>query len=764
MSSGTSSEAMTSNLLGDRYQVGDTLGFGGMSEVHRGRDLRLGRDVAIKVLRADLARDPTFQTRFRREAQNAASLNHPAIVAVYDTGETTGEAGPIPYIVMEYVDGETVRDLLKREGPLPPKRAMEIVADICAALDFSHRHGIVHRDVKPANVMLTRAGAVKVMDFGIARAVADGQATVTATAAVIGTAQYLSPEQARGEAVDARSDVYATGCVLYELLTGAPPFTGDSPVAVAYQHVREDPKPPSTVHPGVPRELDAIVLKALNKNPLNRYQTAAEMRSDLVRALSGQAVHATPIMNDADRTELMRTPPMRVAPMAAQPPLLAPPSILQPTDDWEDDESRRSRKVWGFVGIGLLCLALLGGAIWATLKITGAPAPPAMVAVPSVQGKTADEAAAILRESNLTTAPIKHAPSSDALKGKVIEQDPSQGVPVQQGSAVTLTIGDGVQEVTVPNVMTMDAQQAQNAIQEKNLVYSEQKVYSSTVVKGRVAKQDPPAGKQVPPNTTIVVSISQGAEMTTVPDASQLVGKSLSDAEAALTAAHLAFVSQTQASDQPKNQVLSLGGDLKPGDPAQVNAVVTLIVSDNSLMKMPSLNNVTPDAALAMLQQSGWKGSQDFFAQTQVDNPNQPLWGKIIGQTPKAGQAVPKDTPVNVTVARQPQIPMPDLSGMTVTQAEQALAQAGWLPGKLTVVTENGQTPPKGKGGTVIPNSQSPAPGDMMLSTADVTIHIYPKETAPSTSSTATSPTTTSSSTPPPGGGNGGPGHGHGGG
>ena len=186
---------MTAYLFGDRYQVGDTLGFGGMSEVYRGRDLRLGRDVAIKVLRADLARDPSFQARFRREAQNAASLNHPAIVAVYDTGETQGESGTIPvppFIVMEYVDGDTLRDVLEKEGPLPPRRAMEIVADICAALDFSHRHGIVHRDIKPANVMLNRAGAVKVMDFGIARAVADGQATMTATAAVIGTAQYLS--------------------------------------------------------------------------------------------------------------------------------------------------------------------------------------------------------------------------------------------------------------------------------------------------------------------------------------------------------------------------------------------------------------------------------------------------------------------------------------------------------------------------------------------------------------------------------------------
>ena len=245
-------------LLSNRYELGDTLGYGGMSEVHKGRDVRLGREVAVKVLRADLARDPTFQERFRREAQNAAALNHPAIVAVYDTGETRTDYGPLPYIVMEFVEGRTLRDIVKSEGPLPAKRAMEVMADVCAALDFSHRHGIVHRDVKPANVMITRTGAVKVMDFGIARAVSDGQAAVTQTAAVIGTAQYLSPEQARGEAVDARSDVYAAGCVLFELLTGEPPFTGDSPVAVAYQHVREDPKPPSSlnprVHPGAGRD------------------------------------------------------------------------------------------------------------------------------------------------------------------------------------------------------------------------------------------------------------------------------------------------------------------------------------------------------------------------------------------------------------------------------------------------------------------------------------------------------------------------------
>ncbi len=297
----------TPRLLSNRYELGETLGYGGMSEVHHGHDVRLGREVAIKILRADLARDPQFQERFRREAQNAAALNHPAIVAVYDTGETQAEFGPLPYIVMEYVEGRTLRDIVKTEGPMSQKRAMEVMADVCAALDFSHRHGIVHRDVKPANVMITKNGAVKVMDFGIARAMHDGQSAMTQTAAVIGTAQYLSPEQARGESVDARSDVYAAGCVLYELITGEPPFTGDSPVAVAYQHVREDPKPPSSVNPAVTATLDAVVLKALSKGPANRYQSAAEMRSDLVRTLSGQRPAAPMVMSEDERTQVMNS-------------------------------------------------------------------------------------------------------------------------------------------------------------------------------------------------------------------------------------------------------------------------------------------------------------------------------------------------------------------------------------------------------------------------------------------------------------------------
>src|SRR5690242_2593003 len=302
-------------LLGDRYELDGVVGRGGMAEVYRARDLRLDRTVAIKTLRTDLARDETFQIRFRREAQNAASLNHPAIVAVYDTGEEKAPTGEvIPYIVMEFVQGRTLKDVLAAEGRLMPRRALEITGDICSALEFSHRHGIIHRDIKPGNVMLTPTGQVKVMDFGIARALASGATTMTQTSAVIGTAQYLSPEQARGEAVDARSDVYATGCVLFELLCGHPPFVGDNPVSVAYQHVREDPRPPSASNPDVTPDIDAVVLKALAKNPLNRYQSAAEMRADLLRAAAGRPVAAPPVMTQEQLTQLMA--PQQTRPMS----------------------------------------------------------------------------------------------------------------------------------------------------------------------------------------------------------------------------------------------------------------------------------------------------------------------------------------------------------------------------------------------------------------------------------------------------------------
>ncbi len=487
----------TPRLLGSRYEIGEILGYGGMAEVHRGRDVRLGREVAVKVLRADLARDPSFQARFRREAQAAASLNHPAIVAVYDTGEED-MLGNQPYIVMEYVEGRTLRDVLKIEGRLMPRRAMEIVADVCAALDFSHRNGIVHRDVKPGNVMITPTGAVKVMDFGIARAVADNAATVTQTAAVIGTAQYLSPEQARGENVDARSDVYSTGVLLFELITGSPPFTGDSPVAVAYQHVRENAPPPSSLNPDVPPELDAIVLKAMAKNPANRYQSAGEMRADLIRAINGRPVEAEPVMTQDEVTTVLAggartgqyattTTRSRTAPAA----------------------SKRSPWFWvGIVAVGLLVLA---GVAFATVKLVGSSND---VTVPDTVGQTQAEATKRLQDAGLVPT-VSSTASTPQQKGQVVSTDPASGSTLQRGSTISVVIGGGVATITLEDYKNLSYEDAATQLRAKGLTPVRRDVNSATQA-GIVLSSSPGVGQKVPPNSRVTLNVSNGK--TELPD------------------------------------------------------------------------------------------------------------------------------------------------------------------------------------------------------------------------------------------------------
>jgi len=617
---------------------------------------------------------------------------------------------------------------------------MEIVADICAALDFSHRHGIVHRDIKPANVMLNRAGAVKVMDFGIARAVADGQATMTATAAVIGTAQYLSPEQARGEAVDARSDVYSTGCVLYELLCGAPPFTGDSPVAVAYQHVREAPRPPSDTKPGLPKEMDAIVLKALNKNPLNRYQTAAEMRSDLVRALSGQAVQATPLMSDDERTELMRAAPARVG--GASAPLLAPPTRAVAEEDWEPEESDRSKKVWGFVGIGVLCVALLAGAIWLTLRVISAPPPAALVAVPDLSGMSLEQATAQLRDSRLTLGTVNNVESTEDNKDKVVNQRPSSQTQVAQDSAVNLEIGKGVSLISVPNVVSYTPQEAQRVLNEANLQYEEVPQASSDADKGKALAQDPAPQTQVTPGTTIKVTVGTGLETVQVPDG--LVGKSLEEATAILTGAKLQVVSQEADATEPLNQVTQQ--DPAAGQRVQEGEVVTLTVSNNSLMVMPNLRNNTPGDAAAILQERGWAGDASTLSQSTQPVPNLALVGAILNQTPAADSVVPKiGTAVRITVGVPGQVDIPNVVGKP--EAEARALMAG-VPGVSWAIV--GGTP-AGAAGTV---QGQTAAGLVNIGTG-VTVNVYGPEAAPAPPAPPASPPASAAppaSSAPPGG------------
>jgi serine/threonine-protein kinase len=490
----------TPSVLGERYEIGGVLGRGGMAEVHRGRDLRLGREVAVKVLRQDLARDPSSQVRFRREAQAAASLNHPAIVAVYDTGEDRTSSGATPYIVMEYVEGETLRDVIRREGRLSPERAMSLTADICAALDFSHRNGIVHRDVKPANVMITPQGTVKVMDFGIARAVSDSAATMTSTAAVIGTAQYLSPEQARGEGVDARSDVYSAGCLLYELVTGTPPFTGDSPVAVAYQHVREDPRTPSSINPEIPPELDAILLKAMSKNPANRYQSAAEMRADLLRAVAGQRVEATPVMSDAEKTTIIGAAPGRYG----------------YDDGWDDEQADRKRKRNRIIALVVAALVLIGGAIGIALAVSGGGGtdqtpPTTQVTVPDLRGKTQDEATALITQQGLTVGTVSREASTAEQKDRVLSSDPAVGAKADRQTPVNLVIGSGPNTVAVPDVTGQSQADAIARLKSAGFTGSISTDQADSLEpKGTVVQIDPAAGSQAPPDVAIRLSVSTG--------------------------------------------------------------------------------------------------------------------------------------------------------------------------------------------------------------------------------------------------------------
>jgi serine/threonine-protein kinase len=562
-------------LLGGRYQVGELLGYGGMAEVHRGRDLRLGRDVAIKTLRTDLARDDTFQLRFRREAQNAASLNHPAIVAVYDTGEEHGPSGEeLPYIVMEFVNGRTLKEVLTAEGRLMPRRALEITADICAAIEFSHRHAIIHRDIKPGNVMLTQTGQVKVMDFGIARALASGASTMTQTSAVIGTAQYLSPEQARGEPVDARSDVYAVGCVLYELLCGHPPFVGDNPVSVAYQHVREDPRAPSESNRDVSPAVDAIVLKALAKNPLNRYQSAGEMRADLLRAAAGRPVMATPVMRDDERTAMIAPPPTRMMGPPGYPPArVAPPP--------------RRRGSTGIV-VALTLLGVLAVAALVTGLYLANRTP--LTDVPTLKGRTQAEANALLQEKHLVAGTPTNDQSATCAKGKITDQSPEAGVRVPEGSTVGYKLCVGPGQVTVPPVIGLSKGDAQNTLKLAKLNSTTVDVDSDKPA-GQVVGSNPAQGSTVNEGSSVTLQISKGNQKL-LPD---LTGKTQAEAAAALSQAGFTNVSfLPQNTDNPENVGRVVGQDPAGNKAYLTNTKIKVFIGKSVAPTTPATPTPTP--------------------------------------------------------------------------------------------------------------------------------------------------------------------------
>ena len=593
----------TPRVLGGRYEVGELIGRGGMADVHLGHDTRLGRQVAIKMLRSDLARDSNFLMRFRREAQSAAGLNHPSIVAIFDSGEDesliddpNGTHTTLPYIVMEYVDGHTLRQRLIAHQQLDPGEAIRITEGILDALAYSHRMGIVHRDIKPANVMITEQGHVKVMDFGIARAIADTAATMTQTQSVVGTAQYLSPEQAQGQSVDARSDLYSTGCLLFELLAGRPPFQGDSPVAIAYQHVGETPQPPSVFNPAVGGDLDAVTLHALAKDREVRYQDAESFREDLENVRLGLPISAAALGGGvalgAAATQTMPQPYAGAGtPTVVQPPLTSRRDRYEntaglPAVGHDEDEPDNRRGGGGRAAlVTILVLALLGLVGWGAVTWFGNQDPPVvMTSVPSLKGL--DEAAAQRALQDHKLQGQRSEAPNELQSGKVFEQSPAPGLEVKEGSVVRYTVSTGPESLTIPDVRNFDKADALDALAKAGFTkVTPKEVNSAEIAKDKVVSTEPAGGKSVAPDTEIVVSVASGKVV--VPEGQ--VGRDWALASQELTKAGVNPVPVYVTSDKTPNSVLTVE---KEGEEVPVGSDVKVEVAQAPVPE-PSTATVT---------------------------------------------------------------------------------------------------------------------------------------------------------------------------
>ena len=654
-----------SRILAGRYEVGELIGRGGMAEVHIGHDTRLGRTVAIKVLRSDLARDPSFQARFRREAQAAASLNHPAIVAVYDTGEDvvtepSGVVAHVPFIVMEYVEGHTVRDILRDGNAVPIEEAAEITAGVLSALEYSHHAGIVHRDIKPANVMLTPTGAVKVMDFGIARAVADSAATMTQTQAVIGTAQYLSPEQARGETVDARSDLYSTGCLLFELLTGRPPFIGDSPVAVAYQHVREAAPTPSSIASDIPETLDRITLKALAKERDSRYSTAAEFRADLEAAVRGGHVSAPPVgammaAGSGDTTQVMGAAPgsTQVMQGAAVTAAGTPPWGLtnaggpgsgqpeQPGTDAEDEDAPKKRwLLWTLIAVALA--AVIG--IAALLIAQNQEDPPQLVTIPTNLVDTpADQAITTLTGLGLT--PVEEQQASDSIaEGNVIATDPKGGEQLEEGSEVTVFVSTGSDSVQLENFAGLSQEAARARLAELGLTLGDVTPENSPEqAAGVVTKSSPGAGETVAKGSKVNLFVASGSV-----ELPNLVGMTQAEAEAKLLELKLSPVVEEEETNDATQVGKVTKQNRQEGLVQQGSVVRITVATARELPTVPDgLVGLSYNEAAARLEAIGLKAQRE---NVDSDDPKD----RVISTSPTKGTALEEGSTVKLNVSKGP--------------------------------------------------------------------------------------------------------------
>jgi eukaryotic-like serine/threonine-protein kinase len=624
-------DQLIDTLFDGRYLIVRKLGSGGMANVYLASDQELGRRVAIKILDERHARDAQFIERFRREAQHAAGLSHPNIVSVYDRGEAEGTY----YIAMEYVEGRTLKELLVARGPSPLGIAIDYTRQILSALRFAHRNGIVHRDIKPHNVIVDGEGRVKVMDFGIARAGTASQ--MTEAGSIIGTAQYLSPEQARGAPVDQTSDLYSTGIVLYELLTGTVPFTGETPVEIAMKHLSQVPPPPSSHRPEVPRDLDYVVLRALAKDPADRYHSAEDMDSDLERIGRGIGVSAetaeaaTSVLSRTDVGEAATT----IGPPAATGTTYTPGRYYE-----YDEPPRRSSLVPWLLALLLVIAALVGGWFaWQALQDQLAATEP--VAVPDVEGVAEQLAVSQIRDAGLQDLIVREA-SEEAKKGIVFEQDPQPGERIERGNFVTIRVSTGPPKTTVPDVKGQRRDEAVAELANADLKANVVPINSGEPV-DTVLGQDPKPGTELVKGSTVRINVSKGPKPIAVPN---VVGSPFESAQSALQGAGFAVARQDVESGEPAGTVV--GQDPAAGTQQGKGSVITLQVSQGpATSQVPDVTSQTEDDARAQLTSSGFEVQ---VVEEIVED--QTLEGRVLSQDPEGGTDAEEGTTVVIVVGR----------------------------------------------------------------------------------------------------------------
>jgi serine/threonine-protein kinase len=629
------SDTLIGSVFDGRYRIERKLGAGGMADVYLAEDQELGRRVAIKILNDRHAADDSFIERFRREAKNAAGLSHPNIVSIYDRGEAEGTY----YIAMEYLDGRSLKELIVGRGPAPIKIAIDYARQILAAVGFAHKHGIVHRDIKPHNVLVGHEGRLKVTDFGIARS---GASQMTEVGSIIGTAQYLSPEQARGAPVDQTSDLYSVGVVLYEMLTGQVPFTGDTPLEIAMKHLSEVPVPPSELRPEVPHDLDSVVLRALAKDPHERYRSADEMDADLQRVLEGLPVD--PETETAATAVLSGSGVLAAAPTSVMtrptvaPPVTAPPGRTPPAGYYGyEGPPRRRRPVWPWV-LSILLLIAAGVAAWfAYTKIQDQLDANKPVAVPAVAGIKENLAVKKINDAGLAPS-VSREPSADVDKGVVISQSPDPGTKVQKHQTVELTVSTGPPTVQVPSVIGKSRDDAISTLVNAGLNPHAFPVASSKPV-DTVTGQDPLAGKVVEKGSSVRINYSSGPAEVDVPN---VVGLPFNQATSSLQQQGFAVARTDVDSDQPKDTVV----DQSPSSRAQKGSTITLSVSRGPKMStVPDVTSQDTASAKSTLQGAG------FSVQVQQQDVNDPgLDGIVLSQNPTGNTKAKQGSTVTITV------------------------------------------------------------------------------------------------------------------